>query len=234
MLFLILKHNSCHIFVHRMIFKCNNPGCNHATAAHFWVAYLSVDWFKGKSTGKHSFLSQIWWFLLVCWPGYTIFCLLGSLPKGTIATPFTRHPHLFHLKVQHVFLIFSSSFHVFPCLFHVFSMFSWTCFHVFSMCFPCVFPCFCHIFRAILLQKHPQGLAELTLQPAALAGLPARSPRPRSTRRPGLTNWGRSSKKGPSWWCQLCEKLTVIIWYRTKFDTIWIYISIIWIFGVYV
>ena len=156
MLFLILKHNSCHIFVHRMIFKCNNPGCNHATAAHFWVAYLSVDWFKGKSTGKHSFLSQIWWFLLVCWPGYTIFCLLGSLPKGTIATPFTRHPHLFHLKVQHVFLIFSSSFHVFPCLFHVFSMFSWTCFHVFhvfSMCFSMFLP----YFPSDLAAKTPSG-----------------------------------------------------------------------------
>ena len=149
MLFLILKHNSCHCRSSHDLRKCNNLGCNHATAAHFWVAYLSMDWFKGKSTGKHSFLSQIWWFLLVCWPGYTIFCLLGSLPKGTIATPFTRHPHLFHLKVPHVFLIFSSSFHVFPCL----SM-SFPCFlELVSMCFPC----FCHVFRAILLQKTPSG-----------------------------------------------------------------------------
>jgi hypothetical protein len=113
--------------------------------------------------------------------------------------------------------------------FHVFSMFSWTCFHVFSMCFPCVFHVFAMFSEPSCCKKHPQGLAELTLQPAALA-LPARSPRPRSTRRPG-TNWGRSSsKKG------MPQLVVSTMWktdcYRTKFDTIWIYFYI-WILGVY-
>ena len=78
---------------------------------------------------------------------------------------------------------------LFPCL----SM-SFPCFlELVSMCFPCVFHVFAMFSEPSCCKKHPQGLAELTLQPAALA-LPARSPRPRSTRRPG-TNWGRSSSK---------------------------------------